>query len=147
MRSWLRKELGWFVLAVTLLAVPGPASTACACARMSNDSGMSQANRGEKKECSRCASAASVASAASHSRPQLSRPSCCKSKVTDAHAAETPAKLQLERHETRTAAPAAVTPSPAVRGIRNRSVRAPPPRGSRDSAAPPSSYLSDYLRL
>jgi len=141
MRSWLRKELGWFVLTVTVLSITGPASKACACARMSADASMSQVTRGEKRQCSRCTSVTSQA------RTQVSRSSCCKSKVSDANAATAPAKLQFERHETRTAMPSVMAPPAATRGIRNRSVRAPPSGGARDSAAPPASYLSDYLRL
>ena len=144
MRSWLRRELGWFVLALTLLSVPGPASKACACERMTSDCGMSPATHGEKKECSRCASAMS---GASHARTQVSRTSCCKSKVSEAHAAATPAKVQLERHESHSAVPSTAVPAAATRGVRDPSARAPPQRGTRDAAAPPASYLSDYLRL
>jgi hypothetical protein len=137
----LHKALGWFVLAVTLLASPGPASTACACARgMMSDTQLSQSAR---RECSRCQSAVAPATRTA----SISRSSCCKAKVSEAHAAATPAKVQLERHESRTAAPASWTPPPAARGTSPRSTRAPPDRNARDSASPPASYLSDYLRL
>jgi len=146
MRSWLRKELGWFVLAVTLLALPGPASTACACARMKADAQAASVSRGAKKECPRCQRVTTTQSNAG-GKSRIARPSCCRSKVSDAHAAETPVKVQLERHETRTLLPAAVTPSPATRKSGVRGTRAPPSRGVRDAGAPPASYLSDYLRL
>lgn len=87
------------------------------------------------------------ASAASRGVKQLTRPTCCRSKVTDTHAAATPAKLQIERPDNRTSLPAAVAPARTVISERPRSSRAPPRRGLRDSAAPPASYLSDYLRL
>ena len=144
MRSWLRKELGWFVLAVTMLSLPGPASKACACARMKADAQSGSTALVTGKGCARCKSAAAVPA---NGRSQIAGRSCCKSTVTDAHAAETPAKVQLERHETSVPAHSAVTPVPATRNAGPRGTRAPPWRGTRDAAAPPASYLSDYLRL
>jgi hypothetical protein len=137
MHSWLRKELAWLVLAATFLSLPGPVSKACACARMSADAGCSQM---DKKDCSRHVSAAATSTA------RITRRSCCQSKVVEAHVATTPAKITIERHEQRVAAPAAVAPSPAARATAPSRSR-PPPGRARESASPPASYLSDYLRL
>ena len=150
MHSWLRKELGWLVLAVTLLSLPGPASKACACARMTPDAqsamgcASSSASQVGAKACPRCQAAVG---APVKGRAQISRVPCCKSKVTESSAAETPAKLQIERPETPTAAHSAVSHPPALRNTGTRGTRAPPPRAPHDAAAPPASYLSDYLRL
>ena len=144
MRSWLRKGLAWLVLALTMLSLPGPASKACACARVSSEAARSSSAQMTRQECMRCAMASS---AASRGVKQLTRPTCCRSKVTDTHAAATPARVQLERPDNHIALPAAVAPSHTVNSERPRSTRAPPRRGLRDSAAPPASYLSDYLRL
>ena len=144
MRFWLRKELGWLVLALTMLSLPGPASKACACTRMSTEGASAPGTQLSKKECSRCAHASS---AAANGLKQFARASCCKSKVAEASVATPPARLQVERPELRTSLPAAVAPARTIRSERPRSTRAPPPAGSRNSAAPPASYLSDYLRL
>jgi hypothetical protein len=156
MRNGVRRGLGWGVLAVTLLSLPGTASIACACPRDVVAEGL---NAPGKKNCPRCqitsttvmsrtcqtSQATKVSSVSQTSQTsQVSRGSCCKSKVTDARSAVTPAQVQL--HETRTT-PAAAAPTPALRSTSTGGTRAPPSPGTRDSAAPPASYLSDYLRL
>ena len=146
MRFQPHRKLGWAVLAVTLSSLPGPVSVACACPRdMMTESQLSSA---PKQGCPRCAPAAAALTATPSTRiAQVSRSSCCKSKVVDARSATTPAQIEIARQETRTTAPAIVAPAPANRNAGNRGTRAPPSRRARDSASPPASYLSDYLRL
>ncbi len=146
MRFWLHRKLGWAVLAITLCSLPGPVSTVCACPRdMMTESQLSPS---AKQGCPRCApAAAALASSQSARAPQISRSSCCKSKVVDAHSATTPAQIEIARQDTRTSAPAVVAPAPVNHSTGNRNTRAPPSRRARDSASPPASYLSDYLRL
>lgn len=146
MRFWQQRNLGWAVLSVTLLSLPAPLSAVCACPR--NVMTEAQVVSGPKSGCPRCQpTAAAVSTSASSKVAQISQASCCKSKVSDARSAAAPAKIELERHETRNTMPAAVAPTPASRNSATRSTRAPPLRGTRDSASPPASYLSDYLRL
>lgn len=144
MRFWLRKKPIWLVLALVILSLPGPASKTCACARMSTDAPGACGTNLDRRECPRCALATT---SATHGMRQLSRPSCCKAKVADVRAAATPARVQIEPPESRSSLPAAVAPARTIHSERPRSTRAPPPGGTRDSAAPPASYLSDYLRL
>jgi len=145
MRSWLRTSVTWLVLGVTLLTLPGAVAPACACARMMAESrGTAGATVREKRDCRRCADIATDAAR----RPVLSRPSCCKpSAPSDVRSATTPATTQLDRRASRVDTPAVTTPGASVHAAPVRSTRAPPLRSTRDPAAPPASYLSDYLRL
>jgi hypothetical protein len=145
MRSWLRTSVVWMALAVTVLTLPAAVSPACACARMMAEArGTAGATMRGKADCPRCADLA----AATARGPVLSRPSCCKgATASDVRSATTPATVQLDRRSSHVDAPAAVAPNAALRAAPVRSTRAPPVRRSRDSAAPPASYLSDYLRL
>lgn len=146
MRSWYRKRMAWLALALMLMSLPGPVSKACACSRMKSECETSAATQLAKKECARCALASGLVEGSRGGR-QMSRASCCRSKVADARAAEAPARTQIERPLLRNVLPAAVAPVPAGGNERPHSNRAPPARGRHDSAAPPASYLSDYLRL
>jgi len=145
MRSWLRTSFVWLVLGVTLLTLPGTVAPACACARMMAEArGTAGATMRGKADCPRCSDIAIAAAKG----PVLSRPPCCKSAGTpEVRSATTPATVQLDRRSSRTDAPAVAIPGAALHAAPVRSTRAPPIRRSRDTAAPPASYLSDYLRL
>ena len=142
MRSWLHKGLGWFVLAATLVSLPGPASKACACARMAAGSACAQLGN---KDCA--AHVTATTATTSRGTAQISRAACCRAKFTEAHAAETPTQVQLERHGQQRAASSALAAPPTARRSTVHESRPPPPRTRRESASPPASYLSDYLRL
>ena len=111
------------ILGLALLSLADPMSTARACER--GTMAEFQAGQVAKKQYPRCEAAGSVRSAA-----QLSLTSCRKSKASD----------------VRATTPATVTPAPATGNNGARKALAPK-RRVRDSASPPASYLSDYLRL
>ena len=133
MTDSIRRFVSLLLLVATLVSLPGPASAACPCA----------ARRAAMRshECPRCGDAVTPSAT-----PRLTRANCCKTAVTDAAAAVTPASLQLDGASLAAFGQVAVLASHATAVADARAARAPPGLEAR-SAIPPELLRSSILRL
>jgi hypothetical protein len=123
-----RRIVAWTVLAITLIATPGPVA-ACNCARTTS-----------ALRCMHCGPAGT-----SDASARIERPSCCSSRATTGVPAVVATTVQIERAASATPLSFIATSVGAVPGPIADAGRAPPLEAA--AHAPPATRLGTILRL